>query len=89
VADLALGLMHALTPLAERAVRLPAGPSNPTCHAGMSFTALRDPVALPSGASARRFFTEPLDELARAAASLDQADARATSAARTLFKLAQ
>ena len=31
--DLALGLMRAMTPLAERAARLPAGPSNPGCNA--------------------------------------------------------
>ena len=38
--DLAIGLMRAATHLAERAARLPAGPSNPGCNAGMSFTAL-------------------------------------------------
>jgi len=32
-ADLAIGLMQAMVPLAERAARLPAGPSNPHCHA--------------------------------------------------------
>src|SRR5262249_2412212 len=40
--DSARGLMRALAPLAERAARLPAGPSYPGCNAGMSFTALRD-----------------------------------------------
>src|SRR5450432_1340922 len=35
--DLSLGLMRAVTLWAERAVRLPAGPSNPHCNAGMSF----------------------------------------------------
>jgi len=45
--DLAVGLMRAITPLAERAARLPAGPSNPGCNAGVSFTALRDASALP------------------------------------------
>ena len=40
--DLSMGLMRAVTLLAERAARLPAGPSNPDCNAGMSFTALRD-----------------------------------------------
>ena len=52
--DLAVGLMHALTPLAERAARLPAGPSNPHCHGGMSFIALRDAAALPPGRGARQ-----------------------------------
>src|SRR6185503_4510645 len=42
VLRLAIGMMHAIVPLAERAARLPAGPSNPDCHAGMSFTTLRD-----------------------------------------------
>jgi hypothetical protein len=32
--DLAICLMRAVVPLAERAARLPAGPSNPACHAG-------------------------------------------------------
>jgi hypothetical protein len=45
----AIGLMHALTAVAERAARLPAGPSNPGCHAGVSFTALRDAAPLPAG----------------------------------------
>ena len=64
--DLALGLMRAMTPLAERAARLPAGPSNPGCNAGMSFTALRDAAPLPPGVSAGRFFTERLRELSAA-----------------------
>ena len=50
--DLALGLMRAMTPLAEQAARLPAGPSHPECNAGMSFTALRDAAPLPPGPSA-------------------------------------
>jgi CDGSH-type Zn-finger protein/uncharacterized Fe-S cluster protein YjdI len=87
--DLALGLMHAVTPLAERAARLPAGPSNPTCHAGMTFTAIRNTAPLPPGASAWRCFSERLGEMARAGAALDQSDPRAASAARTLAKLAE
>lgn len=87
--ELALGLMHAVTPLAERAARLPAGPSNPACHAGMSFTALQDAAALPPGPSARRFFTDRLLEIAQTAAALDQADARTASATRVLAQLAQ
>jgi len=55
--DLALGLMRAMTQLAERAARLPAGPSNPSCNAGMSFTTLRDAAPLLPGASAHRYFT--------------------------------
>src|SRR5882762_7677313 len=49
--DLAIGLMQAVMPLAERAARLPAGPSNPQCNAGLSFIALRDSAALASRAS--------------------------------------
>jgi CDGSH-type Zn-finger protein/uncharacterized Fe-S cluster protein YjdI len=68
--DLALGLMRAMTPLAEHAARLPAGPSNPNCNGGMSFTALRDSAPLPPGQSAGRFFSERLRELATAASAL-------------------
>jgi CDGSH-type Zn-finger protein/uncharacterized Fe-S cluster protein YjdI len=87
--ELALGLMRAVTLLAERAARLPAGPSNPTCHAGVSFTALRDAASLPPGASAHRFFNERLAEMAQAATQLYPADARAASAARILTELSE
>jgi CDGSH-type Zn-finger protein/uncharacterized Fe-S cluster protein YjdI len=68
--DLATGLMRAMAQFGQHAARLPAGPSNPQCNAGMSFTTLRDAAALPPGPAARRFFTERLSELARAAAAL-------------------
>jgi CDGSH-type Zn-finger protein/uncharacterized Fe-S cluster protein YjdI len=68
--DLALGLMRAMTPLAEHAARLPAGPSNPDCNGGMSFTALRDAAPLPPGASAGKFFLERLRELTAGAKAL-------------------
>ena len=88
--DLALGLMRAVTPLAERAARLPAGASNPDCNAGMSFTALRDAAPLPPGASAGRFFVERLRELATAVTELAaNGDARVTQAARVIGELAQ
>jgi CDGSH-type Zn-finger protein/uncharacterized Fe-S cluster protein YjdI len=87
--ELALGLMHAVTPLAERAARLPAGPSNPTCHAGMTFTALRNTAPLPPGAGAWRCFSERLAEMAEAGAALDQSDPRVARAARILAKLAK
>ena len=64
--DLAIGLMRAVMPLAERAARLPAGPSNPHCNAGMSFTALRDAGSLPRGVAARRLFVERCAQLAEA-----------------------
>ena len=88
--DLAVGLMHALTPLAERAARLPAGPSNPHCHAGISFIALRGAAGLPPGVSARRFFRERLSEFAAAAQRMrDAGDARTEVAASILSGLAQ
>jgi CDGSH-type Zn-finger protein/uncharacterized Fe-S cluster protein YjdI len=62
--------MHAIVPLAERAARLPAGPSNPDCHAGMSFTALRDASSLQPGKAARVFFIERLQQLADVASAL-------------------
>src|SRR5688572_21233766 len=68
--DLAMGLMRAMAPLAEHAARLPAGPSNPDCNAGMSFTALRESAPLPPGASAGRFFVERLHELSAGAEAL-------------------
>jgi CDGSH-type Zn-finger protein/uncharacterized Fe-S cluster protein YjdI len=66
VVDLAFSMMHAITPLAEHAARLPAGPSNPDCHAGMSFTNLRDASALPASGAGWRFVTERLVTLAEA-----------------------
>jgi len=86
--DLGIGLMRAMTPLAERAARLAAGPSNPGCNAGVSFAALRDAASLPPGAGARRFFIERLGELAAGAAGLNMADKRSVLAARLLGDLA-
>jgi CDGSH-type Zn-finger protein/uncharacterized Fe-S cluster protein YjdI len=87
--DLSLGLMRAVTYLAERAARLPAGPSNPSCNAGMSFTALRDAASLPPGASTRLFFGERLQEMAEAAEALAQnGDARTVKASRIVSELA-
>lgn len=87
VIDLAMGLMRAMTALGERAARMPAGPSNPHCNAGMSFTNLRDASALPPGPSARRFFLERLDELRIGTALLDPSDARVKRAAAMLDAL--
>ncbi|SFS17747.1 Uncharacterized Fe-S cluster protein YjdI [Dyella sp. OK004] len=88
--DLSIGLMHALVPLAERAARLPAGPSNPTCHAGVTFITLRDTAALPPGPSARRFFRERIQQLADAAVRMNEGgDARTAAAASILSRLAQ
>jgi CDGSH-type Zn-finger protein/uncharacterized Fe-S cluster protein YjdI len=85
----AIGLMHALTAVAERAARLPAGPSNPGCHAGVSFTALRDAASLPPGAAARRLFIERAEELGAVAAAMDQSDARIGRALRIIQKQAE
>jgi len=90
--DLGLGLMRAMAALGERAARLPAGPSNPECNAGMSFTALRDAAPFPPGASAARFFTERFEELNAAAQRLvapSNGDARVAQAARLFGELAQ
>ncbi|MEP7126818.1 MAG: ferritin-like domain-containing protein [Byssovorax sp.] len=87
---LALGLMRAVTHLAEHAARLPAGPSNPGCNAGMSFTALRDSAPLLPGPSAAPFFLERLDQMVEAAKDLaSDGDARAASALRILVDLAK
>jgi CDGSH-type Zn-finger protein/uncharacterized Fe-S cluster protein YjdI len=88
--DLAIGLMQAVVPLAERAARLPAGPSNPHCNGGMSFIALRDAAAFPPGRGARRFFVERFSQLADAAAELRSCgDARAIAAADLLARLSK
>lgn len=89
-ADLAIGLMQAMVPLAERAARLPAGPSNPHCNAGMSFTTLRDSAPFPPGRAARAFFVERLGQLSAAAERLrTSGDQRTTIAADLLSKLAR
>lgn len=85
-ASCAIGLMHALTAVAERAARLPAGPSNPDRNAGISFTALREAGSLPQGASARLFYIERAGELAAVAAAMDAADPRCARAATILRK---
>ena len=86
--DLGVDLMKAMSLLGESAARRPAGPSNPGCNAGVSFTALRDAAPLPHAASSRRFFTERLNELADGAAKLDLTDARLAQAAKLLRDLA-
>src|SRR6195256_208654 len=87
--DLAIGLMQAVMPLAERAARLPAGPSNPQCNAGMSFITLRDSAALPPGPAARRVFVERFAQLSEGATALRAGGAaRAVAAADQLASLA-
>jgi CDGSH-type Zn-finger protein/uncharacterized Fe-S cluster protein YjdI len=88
--DLAMGLMRAVSPLAERAARLPAGPLNPGCNGGMSFTALRESAPLPPGISAGRFLVERARELVEAARRVAAGgEARAVKALRILEELAQ
>ncbi len=90
--DLALGLMRAMAPLGERAARLPSGPTWPECHAGMSFTALRDAAPFPPGASSAKFFIERFEELAGAAHALlplSNGDARVAQAVKVLNDLTQ
>lgn len=87
--DIGIDLMRAMTLFAERATRLPAGPSNPECHAGMTFVTLRDSAPFPPGAAAHRFFTERLAELAKAAATIVGGDRRTEAAARLLASLAE
>ena len=88
--ELASGLMRAMTPLAERAARMPAGPSHPGCHAGVSFVVLRDSAAFPPSAGARHAFGERLAELVAVARELDvHGDERTAQALRLLDGLAQ
>ena len=88
--DLAIGLMQAVVPLAEHAARLPAGPSNPHCNAGMSFITLRDAGMLAPGRAARRLFVERFAQLADAAVVLAAGAApRARSAAGQLAALSR
>ena len=54
----------------------------------MSFTALRDSAPFPQGQSARRFFAERMNELAKYAARLDAGDMRVARAAGLLKALA-
>lgn len=82
--SLSIGLMHALVPLAERAARLPAGPSNPHCNAGLSFIALRDASAPTPGPSAQRFFVERLTQLSEAAEALREPDDARTQLAASI-----
>jgi CDGSH-type Zn-finger protein/uncharacterized Fe-S cluster protein YjdI len=90
IVDLAIGLMRAVMPLAERAARLPAGPSNPHCNAGMSFIAPRDTGSLPAGPAARRLFLERFGQLTAAATELaTDGDARTRAAAEQLAALAR
>jgi CDGSH-type Zn-finger protein/uncharacterized Fe-S cluster protein YjdI len=89
VVELAAGLMRVMTQLAERAARLPAGPSNPSCHAGVSFTALRDAAAFPPTPGARQAFCERFSEMLGAARVLSEGgDERTAQALRVLEHLA-
>lgn len=84
-----IGLMRALTSLAESAARRPAGPTNPHCNGGVSFIALRDAAPLHAGESTRRLLAERLEELSTRAAELDQADPRVARATGLLQSFSQ
>jgi len=86
--DLGIDLMKVMTLLGESAARRPAGPSNPNCNAGVSFTALRDTAPLPRAASTRRYFIERMAELEKGAGKLDQSDLRVARATGLLKALA-
>ncbi|MET0281772.1 MAG: CDGSH iron-sulfur domain-containing protein, partial [Steroidobacteraceae bacterium] len=86
---LAIGLMRGMSPLGEAASRLPAGPSNPGCNAGVSFTTLRDSSALPPGAGADRLISERLREFAQGAADMAQLSPRHAQAAAQFASLAK
>src|SRR5262249_6479019 len=89
-ADLAIGLMQSMVPLAGGAGGLPPGPSNPHCSGGVSSIALRDAAALPPGRGARRFFVERFAQLAEAGVALRSCgDPRAMLAADLLAKLSK
>ncbi len=90
VLRLAIAMMHVIVPLAERAARLPAGPSNPDCHAGMSFTTLRDASPLQPGRAARVFFIERLQQLADVGTALAKGgDERVMQASEHLLALSR
>jgi CDGSH-type Zn-finger protein/uncharacterized Fe-S cluster protein YjdI len=84
--SLGLGLMRAMTKLAERAARLPAGASYPGVHAGMTFAILRDSAALAPGPAARRFFVERLAEMTEVARRLAADGDPRTAAALRIFE---
>lgn len=89
--DLGIALMRVATALGEHAARLPAGPSNPNCNAGMSFATLCDSAPLPPGAATWRLFTERLKAFATAAERLAERSSgakRPAAAARLLRGLA-
>ena len=86
--ELGMGLMRAFTWLGERAARLPAGPSHPDCHAGVSFTALRDAASFPPSAGARHALLERLTEIVAAARELNRdGDERTAQALRQFESL--
>ena len=87
--ELGVAAMRAVTLLGEQAARLPAGPTNPGCNAGMSFTTLCDAAALPPGPAAGRFFRERFADLATAAARISDPPLRVADAARLLGALAE
>ncbi|KRC82209.1 ferritin-like domain-containing protein [Sphingomonas sp. Root241] len=85
----AVALMHAIDAMGARAARLPAGPSNPECNAGVSFTALREASALPQGPSARALYAERMDELLAAIDAMDTEDPKISHVGQILQRQAE
>lgn len=85
--DAAIGLMQAMTPVAEFAARLPAREGESMCTAGVSFATLRSLAPLPQGPAEWRMLTERMGELAGAARTIASWDPRLASASGVLNRL--
>jgi len=69
-AGIGTDLMPVLDALGGHLATLPAGPSHPGIHAGMTFTMLRDIARLPPGPGEARFMAERLLDMAKHADGL-------------------
>lgn len=69
-AGIGTDLMPLLDALGGHLATLPAGPSHPGIHAGMTFTMLRDIARLPPGPGEARFMAERLLDMAKHAEGL-------------------
>ena len=86
--DAAIGLMFAMSPVAQHATTLPADPANSGCNAGMSFATLRSMAMIPRGAAEWQMMAERLDELAAGASRMAGGVARLEQAAGILSQTA-
>jgi CDGSH-type Zn-finger protein/uncharacterized Fe-S cluster protein YjdI len=69
-AGMATDLMPVVDALGSHLAALPAGPSHPGIHAGMTFTMLRDVAKLPPGPGEARFMAERLLDMGKHADGL-------------------